>query len=116
MKCFYQDFLFHDVPLKSNDMPSVDLDVIHADDIPLPLEGPFPVEESLSLPFSRLLQVISEEEWNSVMKECEQYHIVYLKDDVLIVNEEIFPFKEMYIKVYYWHISNRCHNTRLVIC
>lgn len=89
-------------------MPSVDLDVIHADDIPLPLEGPFPVEESLSLSFSRLLQVISEEEWNSIMKECEQYHIVYLKDDVLIVNEEIFPFKEMYIKVWCRNGTLRC--------
>lgn len=115
MKYFYQDFLFGDIPLDSNEMPLVDMEIIHLDDIPLPIQGPFPVEEHLSLSFAHLLGIISQEEWDNVLDECEQYSLVYLKDDVPITNVEIAPYKEMYIKTYYWKISNRCHKVRLVI-
>ena len=115
MKYFYQDFLFGEIPLDTTEMPLVDIDTIREADIPLPIEGPFPVEPCLTIYLSQLLDLISEEEWDATLSKCEHYPIVYLKDDVPIINEEIAPFKEMYIKTYCWHLSKRCRKVMMAI-
>ena len=115
MKYFYQDFLFGNIPLTPNEMPSVQPDVIKVNAIPLPIEGPFPPEEGYTLSLSNLMQIKSNKAWIEIMHKCSKYQIIYLIDDVAIVNDEMAMFKEIFIKTYYWHLSNQCHKVKLAV-
>ena len=105
---FYQDFLIRDIPLTEREEPAVALRYISADDLPLPLAGPFPVEPFVQISMSKLIEMTDPESWENLFDETSKVNATYLIDDVAIKNEEVAPFKDFWLKVYYWNLCNHC--------
>ena len=105
---FFQDFLLQNLPVDENEVFHVDLKYATEDDIPIPLAGPFPVDPFLVMSFSKLMKIKKPESWRDLFLKIECVHIVYLLDDLFVKNEEVLPYKQFWLKVYFWNIRQHC--------
>ena len=86
MKYFYQDFLFEEMPLDQNDQPVVPMKIITEEKIPLPICGPYPSEPYLTVTFSYLQKLYTEQDWRAFLQECSNNSKVYLLDNFPLAN------------------------------
>ncbi len=101
-RVFYQDFLFSNMPVDKQENPQVDIKYI-AD------VGLFPNLTIIDVSLDHLLKMNKESEWLTLYQRIQE-SIVVIKDDVLIENAELIPYKDFYLKTYFYNISKNCKN------
>ena len=101
-RVFYQDFLFEDMPVDKQDNPLVELAYIKEKE---ELAGC----EFIEVSFDFLMKMNKEMEWHKLFKKVENANII-IKDDISIENVEIVPYKDFYLKTYFYNLSKRGKN------
>lgn len=96
-KIFFQDYLFEDLPVDKYDNPIVTVNVMPAD-----LKS-----ECVSVSLDKLFRLNTKKEWEKFIGNISNKNVCIV-DDVPIVNEEVKPYKEFYLKTYYFNLSRYC--------
>ena len=99
-RMFYQDFLFNDLPVDKQENPRVDIKYINKADVSLK-------STITDVSFDRLLRMNKESEWLTLYQRIQD-SVVIINDDVFIENEELVPYKDFYLKTYFYNISKKC--------
>jgi len=93
-KIFFQDFLFKDMPVDEQDYPITELQYLP--------EGA-DISNYMVVSFDTMLTMNKLAEWEMLFKQIEN-KVVCIKDDVVINNSEVEPYKLFYLKTYYFNI------------
>ena len=96
-KVFFQDHLFEDLPVDKYDNPMVTVNVMPAE-----LKS-----ECVSVSLDKLFRLNTKKEWGRLISNITNKNVCIV-DDVPIVNEEVKPYKEFYLKTYYFNLSKYC--------
>ena len=51
------------------------------------------------------MSIKSENEWNKMTQGLSLYNQVFIVDDIPINNPELIPYKEFYLKAYYYRFK-----------
>lgn len=93
-RVFFQDFIFEDLPVDEYDNPAVTIDEIF--DIT--------TSEIIRVSLDRLLRMNKKQEWDDLYSRISGCVAVII-DDLQLLNDEIRPYKEFYLKSYYYNLS-----------
>ena len=93
-RTFYQDFVFEEIPLDDMEYPNIMLK--HGD-----IDKP---DHTVCL--SNLMAVTSKTEWDKILSSVNSKRVV-LMDDIPIENAEVDPYKQFFLKAYYYWISKQ---------
>lgn len=104
-KCFFQDFLFENMPVDNRDNPIVDVDYCS-------MINKHTYSKTVS--FNKLMKMDEVEEWEKLYEDID-HSIVYIIDDVPINNNEVRVYKEFYLKTYYFNIAAHCKKCFVVV-
>ena len=96
-KVFFQDHLFEDLPVDQYDNPVVTMCLV-----PDNLKS-----KCLSVSLDTLFRLNTKKEWERLINNITN-KIVCIVDDVPIDNDEVKPYKEFYLKTYYFNLSKYC--------
>lgn len=102
-RVFFQDFLFEGMPVNEQDYPDIK---IHR----LPEETDISAYKTIS--FDAMLRMNKLSEWESLFAEIDNRDVC-IKDDVLMDNPEMEPYKRFYLGTYYYNISK---HSRACLC
>lgn len=97
-KCFYQDFLFEDLPVDEQDNPIVDISVSTDNND----------AGCVVISFDKMLRMNKKEEWERLFGSITEKP-VYIKDDVSLKNEEMAEYKHFYLQTYFYNLSKYCN-------
>ena len=97
-KCFYQDFLFEDLPVDEQDNPLVDLAV----------STDSKDTGCVVISFDKMLRMNKKEEWERLFRSIAGKQ-VYIRDDVGLKNEEMTEYKAFYLQTYFYNLSKHCN-------
>ena len=107
-KVFYQDFLM-DIPCEK-DYPIVKLKYIDSiynyasfdekDNLLDYIDGKI---RTISLGY--LHNLLEEKEWHILYEMVKKFHKLIIVDDIFVINEEVKPIKDFYLKVYYYNLN-----------
>lgn len=107
-KVFYQDFLM-DIPCEK-DYPIVKLKYIDSiynyasfdekDNLLDYIDGKI---RTISLGY--LHNLLEEKEWHILYEMVKKLHKLIIVDDIFIINEEVKPIKDFYLKVYFYNLN-----------
>jgi len=96
-KVFFQDHLFNNLPVDKNDNPIVTIAVV-----------PAAIKPSCTLvSLDTLFRLNTSKEWDKFIRHILNKNVCIV-DDVPIDNEEVKPYKEFYLKTYYFYLSKYC--------
>ena len=98
---FFQDFLFENMPVDEQDNPLVNLT-----DLPTDID----IGEWITISFDLMLRMEKKEEWDDLFAEVRDRDVC-ICDDVVLNNSEIIPYKDFYLKTYFYNISKHSRNT-----
>lgn len=96
-KVFFQDYLFEYLPVDKYDNPVVTINLLPAN----------MKSECISISLDTLFRLNTKKEWERLLNSISNKNICIV-DDVPIDNEEIKPYKEFYLKTYYFNLSKCC--------
>lgn len=96
-RVFYQDFLFEDLPVDEQDNPKVDV-IYSSDD----------ADDAVILSLDKLMRMNKFGEWDNLVVKIKNRNVVIV-DDVSLVNEEVEPYKKLYLTAYFCFISKGCN-------
>jgi len=99
-KVFYQDFLFEDMPVDEQDYPTTELQRLP--------EGT-DISNYMVVSFDTMLKMNKPVEWEMLFKQTESKDVC-IKDDVVINNSEMEPYKLFFLKTYYFNILKHSRN------
>ncbi|WP_027438918.1 hypothetical protein [Lachnospira multipara] len=99
-KIFFQDFLFKNMPVDEQDYPTTELQRLP--------EGA-DISNYMVVSFDTMLKMNKPVEWEMLFKQTEN-NDVCIKDDVVINNSEMEPYKLFYLKTYYYNILKHSRN------
>lgn len=99
-KIFFQDFLFKDMPVDEQDYPTIELK--H-------LPDSTDISNFTIVSLDTMLKMNKPTEWDDLFKRIANRN-VYIKDDVVITNSEMEPYKLFYLKAYYFNILKHSRN------
>ena len=103
-RIFFQDFLFEDMPVDELDYPDIDVQF-------------FPENADISnykvVSLDTLLRMNKRSEWKALFKQTENMDVC-IKDDVLIKNPEMYPYKRFYLETYYFNISKHSRHVYIL--
>ena len=99
-KCFFQDFLFKNMPVDEQDNPIVEIKDLPSDSNHYKFE---------ILSFDTLLRMDKPKEWELLFERVANKD-AFILDDVPVSNSEMLPYKQFYLSVYYYRISQHCNN------
>ncbi len=98
-KCFYQDYLFEDMPVDEQDNPMVDISLsIDNNDTGY-----------VVVSFDKMLRMNKKEEWDRLFGSITDKD-VFIRDDLDLKNEEMAEYKNFYLKTYFYNLSKRCNS------
>ena len=100
-KDFFQDFLFEDLPVDEYDNPIVVIEYFADNDSHL-------LDPEI-ISFDRLLRLNKRSEWDTLHEKILNKTVI-IQDDVTIINEELSPYKDFYLKAYYHDLSKYAKN------
>ena len=107
-KFFYQDFLM-DVPC-DNDYPVVELKYVNS----IANCASFDEKDNLldyidgkvrTISFKYLHNLLDIREWEKIFEIISNFKKLIIVDDIEIVNIEVSPMKDFYLKIYYVNLS-----------
>lgn len=104
-KYFFQDFLFENLPVDEQDFPEVEMKIISRE------EAWSVGAETIS--FDYLLRCNKKKEWDDIFNSVSKKDVVLI-DDVIIENDEVLPYKDFYLKTYFYNLEQHCKNCYLV--
>lgn len=96
---FFQDFLFEDLPVNEQDYPDVEIIMI-SKDIAQTMNA-----EMLSLDY--LLRCNKEKEWDDIFEKIKDKDVLII-DDIKLINQEMKPYKDFYLRTYCYNIERHC--------
>ncbi len=99
-KIFFQDFLFKNMPVDEQDYPTIELQCLP--------EGT-DISNYMVVSFDAMLKMNKPVEWEMLFKQTENKDVC-IKDDVVINNSEMEPYKLFYLKTYYYNILKHSRN------
>ena len=99
-KIFFQDFLFEDLPVDEQDNPTTELQCLP--------EGA-DISNYMVVSFDTMLKMNKPVEWEMLFKQTENKDVC-IKDDVVINNYEMEPYKLFYLRAYYFNILKHSRN------
>lgn len=99
-KVFYQDFLFEDMPVDEQDYPTTELQ--H-----LPEGADISIYTVVS--FDTMLKMNKPMEWEMLFERIENKDVC-IRDDVVMNNYEMEPYKLFYLRAYYFNILKHSRN------
>ncbi len=99
-KVFYQDFLFEDMPVDEQDYPTTELQHIP--------EGA-DISNYTVVSFDTMLKMNKPMEWEVLFERIENKDVC-IRDDVVMNNYEMEPYKLFYLKTYYFNILKYSRN------
>ena len=99
-KIFFQDFLFEDLPVDEQDNPTMELQY---------LSDGTDISNYMVVSFDTMLKMNKPEEWELLFKQTDNKDVC-IKDDVVINNSEMEPYKLFYLKTYYFNILKHSHS------
>ena len=70
---------------------------------------------TVAISIQQLMSITTEEAWNKMMQEISAFDRVLLVDDMKIHNVELLPYKEFYLKAYYYKLKEQNANS-YVLC
>jgi hypothetical protein len=88
------------MPVDKQENPIVDLKYIMKKD---DLVG----SDFIEVSFDSLTKMNKEAEWRKLYQRIEKSNVI-IRDDVNIENAEIVPYKEFYLKTYFYNLSRKC--------
>ena len=111
---FYQDFLFEDLPLDSNENPMVEFQkVVNVADYEHVDPQKAFKNNKVAIDFSSLVEMTSEENWKELFQKLQSCISVALIDDMQLKNAELIPYKEFYLKTYFLNLQKYCRQCYL---
>ena len=99
-KIFFQDFLFEDLPVDEQDNPTMELQY---------LSDGTDISNYMVVSFDTMLKMNKPVEWELLFKQTDNKDVC-IKDDVVINNSEMEPYKLFYLKTYYFNILKHSRN------
>ena len=99
-KIFFQDFLFKDMPVDEQDYPITELQYLP--------EGA-DISNYMVVSFDTMLKMNKLVEWEMLFKQTENKDVC-IKDDVVMNNSKMEPYKLFYLKTYYFSILKHSRN------
>ena len=96
-RIFFQDYLFEDLPVDKYDNPMVTVNLMPED-----LKT-----ACVSVSLDKLFRINTKKEWERLISNVSNKSVCIV-DDVPVVNEEVRPYKEFYLKTYYFNLSKHC--------
>ncbi|GAB6160513.1 hypothetical protein [Howardella ureilytica] len=99
-KIFFQDFLFKNMPVDGQDYPTTELQYLP--------EGA-DISNYMVVSFDTMLKMNKPVEWEMLFKQTENKDVC-IRDDVVINNSEMEPYKLFYLKTYYYNILKHSRN------
>ncbi len=102
---FFQDFLFEDMPVDEQDNPQVEIRI-------LPTGSDMSLYKTVS--FDTMLRMNKRKEWEDLYEQTKGCDVC-IKDDVLIENTEMEPYKYFYLKAYYFCLLKHSKNLYVVM-
>lgn len=103
-KIFFQDFLFKDMPVDEQDYPTIELKY---------LPESTDISNYTIVSLDTMLKMNKPTEWEILFKQTENKDVC-IKDDVLINNSEMEPYKLFYLKAYYFNILKYSRNAYIL--
>ena len=97
-RCFFQDFLFEDLPVDEQDYPMVEIrELINGED----------ANNYSVVSFDTMLRMNKREEWDSLFSRLLDANVC-IQDDVKVLNPEMDYYKDFYLRTYYHVLSKHC--------
>lgn len=96
-KVFFQDHLFKDLPVDKYDNPIVTMIAVPTDI----------KSDCIRVSLDTLFRLNTEKEWEKLRSKISN-KVVCIIDDVPLDNEEMKPYKDFYLKAYYFNLSKYC--------
>ena len=103
-KFFFQDFLLEDMPVDEQDYPDVRIQTC---------EDYKKSSANIVISFDKLLRINKKEEWDSLFFKVKD-RMIFIKDDVPIENQEVKPFRDFYLAVYFYTLSKYCEKCQVI--
>lgn len=98
-KIFFQDHLFEDLPVDKYDNP-----IVTINEVPAGLKS-----KCVLVSLDTLFRLNTKREWERLISNISNKRVCIV-DDVSIENEEVIPYKDFYLKAYYFNLSKHCTN------
>ncbi|MCQ2512992.1 MAG: hypothetical protein MJ092_06385 [Lachnospiraceae bacterium] len=110
-KVFFQDFLFEGIPIDKDDKPAVELEYTD-NTVMCSVVNPYQSFDyyNVALNFSDLVEMRDESDWLNMLKKIDSCNTVVLVDNMPLQNAELVPYKEFYMKTYYYTLKQHCKN------
>lgn len=103
-KIFFQDFLFRDMPVDEQDYPTIELQ--H-------LPDGADLSDYVIVSLDTMLKMNKLSEWDGMFKRIANRDVC-IKDDVVINNSEMEPYKRFYLRAYYFNILKHSRNAYIL--
>lgn len=96
-KVFFQDHLFKELPVDKYDNPMVNINIV----------PPHIKPDCILVSLDTLFRLNTDKEWERLISNISNKSVCIV-DDVPINNKEVKPYKEFYLKAYYFYLSKYC--------